>query len=298
MNRMKRFLFGVLTMILLAGLVACSSNDNANEANNANDASGNGETISIGVTPWTSTVPPTKIASLILQDMGYEVEEVEAEAGNIYAGLSQGSLDVFMDSWFPNQKHYVEKYEDKIEAIAVSYDDADSGLVVPTYMEDINDVGDLKGKEDLFDNVAYTIEEGDPAMENLQKVIEKYELDIEQVNSSEGAMLAQAEKLIAQEKPVLFYGWRPHSMFTKYDAKILTNEKVTEYFSGSSVNIIVNKELAEKAPEVYQFFENWSISIDDVEEMIANIDDGADPEEEAQKWIDNNQDKVNEMLGK
>lgn len=295
---MKRFLFGVLTMILLAGLVACSSNDNANEANNANDASGNGETISIGVTPWTSTVPPTKIASLILQDMGYEVEEVEAEAGNIYAGLSQGSLDVFMDSWFPNQKHYVEKYEDKIEAIAVSYDDADSGLVVPTYMEDINDVGDLKGKEDLFDNVAYTIEEGDPAMENLQKVIEKYELDIEQVNSSEGAMLAQAEKLIAQEKPVLFYGWRPHSMFTKYDAKILTNEKVTEYFSGSSVNIIVNKELAEKAPEVYQFFENWSIPIDDVEEMIANIDDGADPEEEAQKWIDNNQDKVNEMLGK
>src|SRR5699024_11958645 len=150
----------------------------------------------------------------------------EAVAGTIYAGLSQGGLDVFMDSSFPNQMHYVERYEDDIEAIAVIYNDADSGLVVTTYMEEINDVGDLKGKEDLFDNVAYTIEEGDPAMENLQKVIEKYELDIEQVNSSEGAMLAQAEKLIAQDKPVLFYGWRPHSMFTKYDAKILTNEKV------------------------------------------------------------------------
>src|SRR5699024_5188471 len=295
---MKKLLFGLLMMILLTGLVACSSNDSANETNDDNKANSNGETISIGVTPWTSTVPPTKIASLILQDMGYEVEEVEAEAGNIYAGLSQGGLDVFMDSWFPNQMHYVERYEDDIEAIAVSYDDADSGLVVPTYMEDINDVGDLKGKEDLFDNVAYTIEEGDPAMENLQKVIEKYELDIEQVNSSEGAMLAQAEKLIAQDKPVLFDGSRPHSMFTKYDAKILTNEKVTEYFSGSSINVVVNKDLAEKAPEVYEFFENWSIPLDDVEEMIANIDDGADPEEEAQNWIDNNQDKVDEMLEK
>lgn len=295
---MKRFLFGVLTMILLVGLVACSSNDNANNSNNANKTDGNGETISIGVTPWTSTVPPTKIASLILQDMGYDVEEVEAEAGNIYAGLSQGGLDVFMDSWFPAQKHYVEKYADNIEDIAVSYDDADSGFVIPNYVEDINDVGDLKGKEDLFDNVAYTIEEGDPAMENLQKVIEKYELDIEQVNSSEGAMLAQAEKLIAQEKPVLFYGWRPHSMFAKYDAKILTNEKVTEYFSGSSVNVIVNKELKEKAPEVYEFLENWSIPLEDVEQMIADIDNGSDPEEEAQNWIDNNRDKIDEMLGK
>src|SRR5699024_11416556 len=78
----------------------------------------------------------------------YEVEETEAETGAIYTGLSTGDIDVFMDSWFPNQKQYVEEYSDDIEDVAVSYDDADSGMVVPEYMDDIEDVGDLKGKED------------------------------------------------------------------------------------------------------------------------------------------------------
>ncbi len=282
-----------MSILFLIGIIGCS-----NDAEEKQGSDGGDTTITFGVTPWTSTVPPTKIASLILQDLGYNVEEIEADAGNVYAGLSKGDLDVFMDSWFPAQEHYVEKYSDSIEAIAVSYDEADSGFVVPEYMEDINDVADLRGKEDLFGNEAYTIEEGDPAMENLNKVIEGYGIDITQVNSSEGAMMAMAIKKMENEEPVLFYGWRPHTMFNKHDVKILTNDETPEYFSGSSINVITNKELKEKASEVYEFLTNWSISLEDVEEMIAQIDDGQDPEEVAREWIDNNEDKVNEMLGK
>lgn len=293
---MKKVLFSLMIAMFVIGIVGCSSDGEA-EDSTGQKPEGNKETITFGVTPWTSTVPPTKIASIIVQEMGYEVNEIEADAGNVYAGLSRGDLDVFMDSWFPAQEHYVEKYSDNIESIAVSYDEADSGLVVPNYMEDINDVGDLKGKEDLFNNEAFTIEEGDPAMENLDDMIKRYELDIKQVNSSEGAMMAAAIKKMEKKEPVLFYGWRPHTMFNKYDAKILTNEKTPQYFSGSSINVIANKSLKEKAPEVYEFLTNWSIPLEDVEEMIANIDDGQEPEVAAQEWIDNNQEKVKEMIG-
>src|SRR5699024_6221349 len=247
--------------------------------------------------------PPTKRAKKILEDMGYEVEETEAETGAIYTGLSTGDIDVFMDSWFPNQKQYVEEYSDDIEDVAVSYDDADSGMVVPEYMDDIEDVGDLKGKEDLIDNEMYGIDAGDPAMENMEEVIEAYDLDLELITSSEASMLSAAEDKMENEEPVVFYGWRqhsmfldldlmlksnyiyrklntyaetsmriatedkkdneehvvfygwrPHSMFQDFDLKILSNDDAPgDFFSGSSVNVIVPKDLKDEAPEAYEF---------------------------------------------
>ena len=88
------------------------------------------------------------------------MKEVDADVGAVYAGLSRGDIDIFMDSWLPGQKQYFEKYSDSIEKVAVSYDDAASGFTVPDYMEDINDVGDLKGKEDMFDNELLSIGKG------------------------------------------------------------------------------------------------------------------------------------------
>jgi glycine betaine/proline transport system substrate-binding protein len=49
--------------------------------------------------------------------------------------------------------------------------------------------------------------------------------------------------------------------------------------------------LKDNAPEAYEFLSNWNITLDEVEEMIVKIEEG-------QEWIDSNQDKVNEMIGK
>ncbi|SEN38189.1 glycine betaine/proline transport system substrate-binding protein [Mesobacillus persicus] len=296
---MKKFLLGIMTMFVLSIIVGCSSNEGATnqegaEGDSDTDAT---ETITFGVTPWTSTVPPTKIASLILQDMGYEVAETKADAGNVYIGLSRGDIDVFMDAWLPVHEVYLDKYADNIHNTAVSYDNAEAGWVVPSYMEDINTMSDLKGKEDLFKNEMYAIEKGASATEVINDAIAGYELDLTQINSSEGGMIAQAMKKMAQEEPVIFYGWRPHTMFNKFDIKVLEDNK--GFFESASVSVITNNDLKERAPEAYEFLANWSISIDDVEAMIAKIEDeGQDPEQVAREWIDNNQDKVNEMLGK
>jgi len=271
-------------------MYGCSSDDGSDSTEDSKPK------LTLGVTNWTSTVPPTKIVHHILEDMGYEVDEIEADAGSIYTGMSNGDIDIFMDSWYPNQKQYIEKYSDSIESIAISYSDANSGMVVPKYMEDINDMADLKGKEDLVDNEMLAIGEGDPAIDNMRKMIDSYGLDIEMTNSSEAAMLAAVKPKIENKEPVLFYGWRPHSMFNKYDLKILTNKDAEyDFFDGSDIHVIANTKLKEKAPEAYDFLSNWSISIDDVEEMIAEIDNDADPDKVAQEWIDNHQDKIDDM---
>ncbi|ALX50057.1 glycine betaine ABC transporter substrate-binding protein [Lentibacillus amyloliquefaciens] len=293
---MKKTLFILITILFSIAMYGCSS---SGDTDNAGDTGSEDKpTLTFGVTNWTSTVPPTKIAGKILENMGYKVEETNADAGSVYTGMSNGDIDIFMDSWFPAQRQYIEEYSDSIESIGVSYDNANSGMVVPKYMEDINDVSDLKGNEDLVNNEMFAIGAGDPAMQDMKKVIDFYNLDIEMTNSSEAAMLAAAEAEMEEENPVLFYGWRPHSMFDKYDLKILTNKEATEekgLFDASTINVIANKGLEEKAPEAFQFLSNWSISMEDMEQMIAEIDGGANPDEVAQEWIDNNQDKIEEM---
>ena len=289
---MKKFLLTAMLILVLAFAAACSSDSEEGASAEGTEQ----ETITFGVTPWTSTVPPTKIASLILEDMGYIIEETSADVGSVFMGLSRGDLDVFMDAWVPMHQTYLDKFEGDIESTAVSYPEAETGWTVPAYMEDINTYEDLKGREDEFGNEFFGIEAGTSSTEESNEIIEAYEFDFTQVNSSEGGMLAQAQRMMDNEEPVVFYGWRPHTMFNKFDLKVLTNDQ--GFFETSSVEVITNKDLKEKAPNAYEFLSNWSISIDDVEEMIVKIEEGGDPEEVAQEWIDNNQDKVNEMIGK
>ncbi|CAM3184432.1 glycine betaine ABC transporter substrate-binding protein [Filibacter tadaridae] len=291
---MKKFLLGSFAAVLILALAACSS---ASGKDDSGSEDSNDKTITFGVTPWTSTVPPTKIAKLIVEDMGYTVKEIKADAGNVFIGMSRGDIDAFMDAWLPAHENHLKKYEDDLDVTAISYDGVQMGMVVPSYMKDINNVSDLKGKEDLFNNEMYGIEEGASATGIFNNMIEGHGLDLKQVNSSEGGMLAQVKRYTKSEEPVLFFGWRPHTMFNKFDLKVLEDDK--NYFEKAAVKVITNKDLKDNSPDVYEFLSNWSIPIDDVEQMIVQIEEeGTDPEVVAQEWIDNNQDKVDAMLGK
>ena len=292
---MKKILITAMVVLMIIVSAGCSSN-NKKSGNGSASSDKKQKTITLGVTPWSSTVPPTEIASLILQDMGYKVKETKADVGSVFMGLSRGDIDVFMDAWLPMHQKYLDKFKGNIKSIAVSYPKAETGWTVPKYMKNINTLQDLKGHEDEFDNKFYGIEAGTSSTEESNKVIKAYNFDLTQVNSSEGGMLAQVKRRISQKKPVVFFGWRPHTMFNKFDLKVLTNKK--GFFKTSSVQVIANNDLKKNAPDAYKFLSNWNISIDDVEEMITKIDAGKDPKKVAQEWIDNHQDKVNKMMGK
>jgi len=277
-------MFMTIIILLSVGLYGCAETGNDEQPE-----------LVLGLTNWTSTVPPTEIVKEILEDVGYSIEVKEANLGAIYAGLATGEVDIYMDSWYPQQTQYLEEYSDSIEQLAPIYEDANAGMVVPTYMEDINDVEDLIGNESIVNNEVIAIEDGDPAMDELQELIDAYDLDLELVNSSEGAMISAAKASTDKNESILLYGWRPHSMFNDIGLKILTNKEHPEYFSGSSIHPIINKDVKEKAPDVYEILEDLTISIADMEEMIIKIDSGEDSEEVAQEWINNNKEMIDDI---
>ncbi|WP_100405201.1 glycine betaine ABC transporter substrate-binding protein [Bacillus solitudinis] len=296
---MKMIRLNVLLIFVFALLMGCGTDDQGQPTEGETDQADVEEqrdvTINFGVTPWTSTVPPTKVAKLILEDMGYTVNETNADVGGVYTGLSRGDLDVFMDAWLPDMhRNYMQKFGEKIDDTAVSYSEGTMGWVVPTYVEGINTIDDLKGQEDLFDGKIYGIEEGAGMTITAREMIEDLGLNLEYVASSEGGMLAQASRLINSEKPVLFLGWRPHPMFANFDLKVLDDP--TEYFATSEVHVLTNINFQEEVPEAYNFLRNWSIEVEDIEKMIVKIEEGADEEDVAREWIETNQEKVNKML--
>ncbi|MFV9509922.1 glycine betaine ABC transporter substrate-binding protein [Tepidibacillus sp. LV47] len=292
---MKKYMKQILILFLLFTVLigGCQTSKNVNRDDNGKDS----KTITFGVTPWTSTIPPTYVAKAIIEDMGYKVKLQNADAGVVYAGLAKGDINVFMDAWLPDMhRNYMEKYGDKIDDVAISYKEGELGWVVPSYVKDINSIEDLMGKEKLFENKLFGIEEGAGMTMTSREMIKGYGLDLEYVASSESGMLAQVKKYISQKKPILFLGWRPHSMFAKWDLKVLKDPK--EYFKTSEVHVLTNKGLDKQAPDVYQFLKNWNISVEDIEKMILEIENGKDASEVAMKWIEENKDKVNKMIGK
>ncbi|MGM8366386.1 glycine betaine ABC transporter substrate-binding protein [Virgibacillus sp. W0181] len=291
---MKKVIVMITVLILSIGLYGCGTANNEAENEEANGQENQEkQELVLGLTAWTSTLPPTEIVKDILEDRGYSIEVVEANIGAVYAGLANEEIDIYLDSWYPQQTQYLEEYSDSIEQLAPIYEDANAGMVVPNYMEDINDVADLIGKEDIVNNELIAIEDGDPAMDELQELIDAYELDVELISSSEGAMLAAAKAKTDQNEPILLYGWDPHSMFNDMGLKILTNKEHPEFFNGSSVHPIVHKDVKEKAPEAYELLEEWTVSIDDMAEMITEIDNGADAGEVAEEWLENNPEWLN-----
>src|SRR5699024_2471618 len=103
---MKKTLFILITILFSIDLYGCSSSGDSDAT--VETASENKPTLTFAVTNWTSTVPSTKIAGKILENMGYKVEEANADAGSVYTGMSNCDIDIFMDSWFPAQRQYIE----------------------------------------------------------------------------------------------------------------------------------------------------------------------------------------------
>lgn len=286
----KKISMCLLFVLLISLLVGCGTADADKETKTK-------KTITFGVTPWSSTKPPTYIAKKLLEDMGYKVKLVNADAGGVYAGLSRGDVNVFMDAWLPEMHaNYMEQFGKDIDDTVISYSDGELGWVIPTYVKGIESVEDLKGKEDIFKGKIYGIEEGAGMTVTSHEMIESLGLDLEYVSSSEAGMMAEASRQMEAKEPILFLGWRPHPMFAKYDLKILKSPKGT--FETSEVHVLTNNKFKDDFPEAYKFFKNWNIEVNDIEQMILKNDQGKEFEEIAQEWIKNNQDKVSKMIGK
>ncbi len=286
---MKRF-FGAVALlaIMTMSLVFVGGCSNSPDTDN-------GKVIKMGQAPYDYEVPFIEIAKQIAVERGYQVEIMEGEVGFMFMSLVQGDIDIWPGVWLPSiHETYQDKYGDKYELGSAIYTDAPVGWVVPNYV-DADSIADLQGNEDKVGGKLIGMEPGCGMMLVTEEVIDGYDLDLEVLSGTMSSMMAEVDYAIKQQQPVLFLGWRPHTMMVKYDVKVLDDpkgywEKDGEYWG-------IRKGFEDKAPDMYNFCKNFKMSLDDTEEFLyAYQEQGKNVQQLAADWIKEHRAEIDSWL--
>lgn len=161
-----------------------------------------------------------------------------------------------------------------------------------TASEDTADSGEVNYGEEM-DYAITGIEPGAGVFKASEKAVEEYEnlAGWEVQASSSGAMATALGEAVKNEEPIIVTGWSPHWKFSKYDLKYLEDPKGV-FGEAETINTMVRQGLEEDMPNAYKVLDQFNWTSEDIEAVMLNIQDGADPAEAAAAWAEENADKV------
>jgi len=282
-------------MVMTLVLAGCSSNNNAKGT-----GSEKAKKIKLAYVAWDSEIASTNVVKEVLESkLNYKVEMLQVDAGPMYVGVADGSVDGMVSAWLPSThgENYYEPNKDKLEDLGANLIGTKNGLVVPTYM-DIKTIEDLK-KEEVGKSVDHTItgiEPGAGIMSQAEKAITEYDLNKwNLLGSSSSAMVKVLQDAYAKKAPIVITGWTPHWMFNDMELKYLEDPK--KVFGGNEeIHTLVRLGLKEDHPTAYRFLDQFEWTPEDMESVMGDISAGMPEEEAAKKWVEANEAKVNEWI--
>jgi glycine betaine/proline transport system substrate-binding protein len=249
---------------------------------------------------WTDITATTAVTSAILDGLGYKPKTQVLAVPVTYTSLKNKDIDVFLGNWMPTQTADREPYEKdgSIEIIGPNLTGAKYTMAVPTYLYDaglktFTDIAkfktELKGK-------LYGIEPGNDGNRLILGMIkdDKYGLkDFELVESSEQGMLAQVARGAPKKEPIVFLGWEPHPMNTRYSIKYLSggDDVFGPDFGGATIYTNVRAGWTKECANAGRLISNLKFTLtaeNTVMDYILN--ESMEPEKAALKWLKANAD--------
>ncbi|WP_417705333.1 choline ABC transporter substrate-binding protein [Pseudomonas sp.] len=288
----------------LTALAACCTLSLFSTSLLADDASC--KNVRIGAVGWTDVVATTAVASELLQSLGYETKQTQASQQIIFAGIQKGQIDAFLGYWKPimddNIKPFLDAGAVKVAA-EPSLDDAVAVLAVPSYTADkgLKTLADIAKFKDELDGKIYGIEAGSGANTAIQKMIDSNQFGLggfKLVESSEAGMLAAVGRAARNEKPVVFFGWRPHPMNLSMQITYLTGtEDVFGPNDGAAtVSTVTAPDYAERCPNANRLLTSLRFTSAQEAELMQPIMDRKQPAQVARDWIKANPQVVEAWL--
>jgi glycine betaine/proline transport system substrate-binding protein len=252
-------------------------------------------TIRIGVTNWKENIAVANMWKLLLEEKGYKVELVYLEKAAIWTGVARGDLDINLEVWLPQTDKWLYKeYKDDMETHETWYKGTGLGLVVPSYMKDINTIEDVNKHKEELDNRIIGIEPGSSLMQLSDKAVKKYGLQLDLIQSSEAAMMSELKKAYKAKKPIVVTLWNPHWAFSDYDLKYLKDPKKV-YGEKDDIVYVTRKGFTKEHSELEQWLDNWNMNDQQLGTLMSQINKYGD-EAGAKKWIEQNRGLVDSWM--
>lgn len=239
---------------------------------------------------WAEGIAISYLGKIILEEQKYTVTLKRIEPGPVYAALSRGDADIYMDAWLPHtQKDYWKRYGKKLDIIGSVFEEGTTGLVVPTYVE-INSIEELNDHKEKFDSKIYGIGVGAGIYYNTEKAINEYNLNFTQMASSETSMITALKKAVSQKEWIVITGWKPHFIWANFDLKTLDDSKGV--YPTDEIKIISRKGFKEEKPQIATILENFKLSEELLNELMTEVDRDPIPEIGARRFYE----KYKELL--
>ena len=240
---------------------------------------------------WTDIDATNAMAGVVLKALGYHQNVANLSVPITYQGLKKGQIDVFLGNWMPAQAPLVKPFveEKSVEVVRPNLSNAKFTLAVPDYVAaaGVHSFADLAKNADKFDSRIYGIEPGAPANQNIKKIVDEKAFGLgtwKVVESSETGMLTQVERAVRDRKWIVFLGWEPHLMNTKF--KLTYLDGGDRYFGpnygGATVNTVARSGYEQQCPNVGRLFRQMAFNVDlengvitEVLEKKTNVDAAA-----------------------
>jgi glycine betaine/proline transport system substrate-binding protein len=280
------------------------------------------ETIVIAVNPWVGAEANANVAKVVMeQEMGCTVELQEINESAQFPAMADGDVEATLEVW---PSGHAKDREDYIEGTGEVVDGGELGIIgnigwfTPSYVVEQNpQYATYEGFENDADIFA-TAETGDKGRflgadttYSIfdEAIIESLGLDLEVVYSgSETASLAALDKAVENQEPILMYWWTPQWANAKYDLveiELPAFDEECEQIALEDPDVAAgydcdyaedvlykafNADLETNDPAAFEFLSNFQWTADDQNQIALSIQEGTDPEEAAQTWLDENPD--------
>lgn len=256
--------------------------------------------ITLGYLPsWADGTATAYLLEDRLEQLGYEVEHLpQSDATALYTGLASGEIDVFPSAW-PEVTHrgYMDRYGDSIEDLGSYYDGAQLNLSVPTYVEDVNEIGDLKGQSERFGGSIHGIEPGSGLTRVTREDVlpgyglkEEYELE----TSSTDAMITTLEDALAAKEDVVVTMWTPFWASTELDVKPLEDPEGL-FGEPESLHTLARAGFTEEYPEVAKWIGEMSLNDAEYADLESSVIEEKKPARRlraVREWISRHPDAL------
>ena len=271
---------------------------------------GDATTIVFGDLSWDSAQVHNRIAAFIIENgmEGYKADFLPGDTLPILNGVVNGDVDVNMESWHSNFK---DAYDQGIAGgemidLGANYPDGPQGWWIPRFVVEgdeamapgLETVADLpeyaelfKDPEDPSKGIVYGGVAGWTQMMTSEAIFEEYKLG-ETYNlgiAGSGSALAGAiAGAYKKGEAICAYYWAPTAVLGKFD---MIRLKGSEY-DPAKVNILINKSMNEKAPDIVEMLKNYSTSVDDNNEFLAKMEENGWDSQQAAEWFLKNKEDV------
>jgi len=213
------------------------------------------------------------------------------------ATTSEILKDIFLGNWMPTMENDIKQYRDAgtVETVRANLENAKYTLAVPEalYNKGLKDFSDIAKFKDELGGKIYGIEPGNDGNRTIQTLIDKDAFGLKTagfkvVESSEAGMLSQVERATKRDQAIVFLGWEPHPMNTRFKMKYLTggDDSFGPNYGQATIYTNTRKGYTQECSNVGQLLKNLVFTLDMESTLMGKVlDEKQKPDAAAKAWL-------------